>query len=198
MRIARGGRVRASPPSCESITRSRWVGFCYSCASAPSPAGLLGVPWTGKSCRAPRTPLRSPLRSSPLCRARGLLAPADPSNRCDARAFAWPRSAWRARNPGRLRPARKPAGLGRPHPYFAFPLSPSPGVLPVPARFIRRNPVPPSPLRVHARSPDEARTLRAARPLGSFPPAVLQSGPARLVPPAMSFRMPHATPRARA
>uniref|UniRef100_A0A8C2S6T2 Polypyrimidine tract-binding protein 1 n=1 Tax=Capra hircus TaxID=9925 RepID=A0A8C2S6T2_CAPHI len=43
---ARGGRVRASPPFCESITRSRWVGSCYSGASTPSPAGLLCVQWT--------------------------------------------------------------------------------------------------------------------------------------------------------
>lgn len=47
---ARGGRVRASPPFCESITRSRWVGSCYSGASTPSPAGLLCVQWTGESC----------------------------------------------------------------------------------------------------------------------------------------------------
>lgn len=47
---ARGGRVRASPPFCESITRSRWVGSCYSGASTPSPAGLLCVQWTGKYC----------------------------------------------------------------------------------------------------------------------------------------------------
>lgn len=47
---ARGGRVRASPPFCESITRSRWVGSCYSGASTPSPAGLLCVQWTGEYC----------------------------------------------------------------------------------------------------------------------------------------------------
>lgn len=45
---ARGGRVRASPPFCESITRSRWVGSCYSGASTPSPAGLFCVQWTGE------------------------------------------------------------------------------------------------------------------------------------------------------
>ncbi|XP_077834903.1 polypyrimidine tract-binding protein 1 isoform X11 [Macaca mulatta] len=49
MGSARGGRVRASPPFCESITRSRWVGSCYSGASTPSPAGLLCVPWTALS-----------------------------------------------------------------------------------------------------------------------------------------------------
>lgn len=47
---ARKGRVQASPPFCESITRSRWVGSCYSGASTPSLAGLFCVQWTGESC----------------------------------------------------------------------------------------------------------------------------------------------------
>lgn len=152
--------MRASPPSCESITRSRWVGFCYSCASAPFPAGLLGVPWTGKSCRAPRTPLRSPLRPSHRRRrARGLLAPADPSNRCGAArcARARPQSAWRAWNPRRLRPARKAGWLRGTAPLFRLPLSPSPSALPVPARFIRRNPAPPSPPSACTRAPPVRR-----------------------------------------
>jgi hypothetical protein len=147
--------VRASPPSCESITRSRWVGFCYSCASAPFPAGLFRVPWTGKSCRAPRTPLRSPLRPSHRCRARGLLAPADPSNRCNGRVRV---ASFRvARSESRASEALKEAGwLRATAPSFRLPLSPSPSALPVPARFIRRNPAPPS-------RPPRARALPPVR-----------------------------------
>lgn len=62
---ARGGRVRASPPFCESITRSRWVGSCYSGASTPSPAGLLRVQWTGKYCLSALPDGRLALHPSP-------------------------------------------------------------------------------------------------------------------------------------
>lgn len=119
MSIARGGRVRASPPSCESITRSRWVGFCYSCASAPSPAGLLCVPWTGKYYRAPRPPFAHRCVPAIAAARDGSPPPRRPLQLLrDARV--WPRSAWRARNPWRRRPAGKPAGLGWPHPYPYF------------------------------------------------------------------------------
>lgn len=97
---ARGGRVRASPPFCESITRSRWVGSCYSGASTPSPAGLLCVQWTGKHClAAPRD---------------GLLALQLPPRRRPGLFGAAARASLRLRPGSRAPPGSLPsAGLGR-------------------------------------------------------------------------------------
>lgn len=116
----RGGRVRASPPFCESITRSRWVGSCYSGASTPFPAGLLCVQWTGESCLSalptallvpqpspcrrlglPGTTARLPLRPGPTGASRlpPLPAAARAGRSCRGREAARVSRAWRPTSP---------------------------------------------------------------------------------------------------
>lgn len=125
MGSARGGRVRASPPFCESITRSRWVGSCYSGASTPSPAGLLCVPWTGESHLAPRPAALPALQPCP--RRRAGLPGAD---------LAAARAGGAAGSPLPLRVAGAGSGRARGFPgIWPRPRSrPPPGPLPAPAR----------------------------------------------------------------
>lgn len=167
MGSARGGRVRASPPSCESITRSRWVGSCYSGASTPSPTGLLCVPWTGKSHRAPHPPFSS--RSGPTF----VPARTSPSvTRAGARAGPLVRVA-RA-GPG------LPGRMGRA--LAARPVCGSPlGVLPAPARRALSSccpaPSPRPPARARPRCSASDPPRRRAALLASRPPCAHASPP---------------------
>lgn len=148
----RGGRVRASPPFCESITRSRWVGSCYSGASTPSPAGLLCVQWTGESCLsalptallAPQpffcrrlglfgTTARLPLRPGPTGASRLLPLPAAArvGRSCRGREAARVFRAWRPRSPTLPAalpvsglPAARPERTRRPRGPSRFPSGP--------------------------------------------------------------------------
>lgn len=166
MSIARGGRVRASPPSCESITRSRWVGFCYSCASAPSPAGLLCVPWTGKYYRAPRPPFAH--RCVPAIAAARDGSPPPPPTPPTAARRARVASIRVARSEPLASEARREAGWFRvaaPIPILRLLSALRPSALPVLARFLRSYPAPPPrPQRARA-PPGEARSRVAAGPL---------------------------------
>lgn len=131
---ARGGRVRASPPFCESITRSRWVGSCYSGASTPSPAGPLCVQWTGESCLSTLPAALLALQPS-LRRRLGLLGATArlPPRPMPTGVFGLPPSPrpreWREAAGGARRPMCPGSGVCRAQPFpppCPFPVSPWP------------------------------------------------------------------------